>query len=183
MVVFTPKLSQIQFKVLEAGARSPSAVTGKVCEWLREESGLPEVSAEWSTPPPPPSQHHSPMPRSSTAGRHSWRASRSRLTSGQSMCGAHRARSSNRPSMPPERPRQEIQLMLPLGRRGCCGEPADSFSASWEVGAHLLVSLRFSLSASLTFEAGSYFVVGPSGRVWRAVSLVSTHQRPVTPPK
>ena len=105
------------------------------------------------------------MPRSSTAGRHSWRASRTRLTSGQSMYGAHRSKSSSRPSIPPERPRQQIQVMLPVGRRGRCGEPASSFSASWEVASQLLLSLRFSLTASLTFGVGSYSVVEPLGRV------------------
>ena len=53
MVVFTPKLSQIQFKVLEAGAsRKPSAITGKVYECLSEETELLEVGAEWTAPPP-----------------------------------------------------------------------------------------------------------------------------------
>lgn len=73
-----------------------------------------EVSGEQCRAYPPVRPGRSPMPRSSTAGRHSWRASLIRSTSGESMWGAHMSKSSSRSSMPPEMLRQEIQLMFPV---------------------------------------------------------------------
>lgn len=126
---------------------------------------------------PWPGQPDSPMPWSSTARRHSWRASRIRPTSGQSTWGAHRSKSSNMLSMPPEMLRQEIQFMLPAGRRGSVGSTC---LPPVHPGRWALVSPTPPGVLTLSTAA-----LGPGHSLWWAVlctagcwagSLVSTHQ-------